>query len=170
MSKTALNIQIFRRLFSLPDSSVCSSLGYIRSDPGVWCLRPGALLWNALHHHSPRLLMPSHPRFEDSKITALVMTVPYQHQDKSRLIRCCDHQDPGTIASHEDILVRHLLAIKSIIYPTRRESEFMLHDEYCNSNPIALKGWSFLFISMEDPRVNSSSLTLPSHSSPIFQF
>jgi hypothetical protein len=119
---------------------------------------------------SPRILVPSHPEFSDLNIAALVIMVSYRCQDESRLIRCCDNQDPDLMASHEDILARHSLAIKCTIYPGRRHSAFMLHDEYCNSNPMALKGWSFLFISMEDPRVNSSSLTLPSHNSPILQF
>jgi len=42
-------------------------------------------------------------------------------------------------------------------------------DEYRSSNPRARNGWSLLFMSMEDPRVNNSSLIRPSHSKPIFQ-
>jgi hypothetical protein len=63
----------------------------------------------------PRILIPGHPGFSDLNIAALVMMISYRYKEQSALIRCCDHQDPGLMAPHEEILVRHWLAIQYII-------------------------------------------------------
>jgi hypothetical protein len=106
---------------------------------------------------------------EDEQSDSFTTNVPRDHRiflyPCHRVFRCPDHQDSGRPQRR-----LHPKILGTVNHDFIQPIEFVIHEEYCISNPRALKGWSFLLISMEDPRVNSSSLTLPSHNNLIFQF
>ena len=76
---------------------------------------------------------------------------------------------PFSKTSIPDHAVEHFAILESERFPAVPHSS-SIHEEYCSSSPIALKGWSFLFISIDEPSVKSRSFILPSHINPIFQF